>query len=82
MHRRIGRALILATLGGVAFLPGTASALNDTCANAHTRPMGYQFSSFGTAINRFYRFHAVSGASYHVNSAPVGPMTAEGKRAA
>lgn len=72
MHRWIGRAAMLATLSGVALVPGTALALNDTCANAHSRPMGYQFSLSGSGILRFYRFFAASGASYHVNSAPVG----------
>jgi len=72
MQRWIGRAAVLATLGGVALLPGTALALNDTCANAHSRPLGYQFTVTGSAVNRYYRFFAASGASYHVNSAPVG----------
>ncbi len=72
MHRWIGRVVVLTTLGVVAFLPGTALALNDTCANAHARPMGYQFTFTGSGIDRYYRFLAVSGASYHINTAPVG----------
>jgi len=63
---------MLATLSGIAVAPGTALALNDTCANAHARPMGYQFTITGSGLVRFYRFATASGASYHVNSAPVG----------
>lgn len=72
MHRWIGRATILATLGGVAFLPGASFALNNTCPNAHARPMGYQFRFTGSGVDRFYGFFVVSEASYHVSSAPVG----------
>jgi len=59
-------------LAGAALVPATAQALNDTCANAHVRPIGYQFTSTGSGIDRFYRFFATSGLSYHVSTAPVG----------
>ena len=72
MHRWMSRATMLATFGGVAWLPGAAFAINDICANAHVRPLGYQFTSMGSGTPRYYRFRAVIGASYHVNSAPVG----------
>lgn len=72
MQRWIGKAFLLAMLATVAFAPGTASAVNDTCATAHVRPMGYQFTSTGAGIDRYYRFAVISGASYHINTAPVG----------
>ena len=34
--------------------------------------MGYQFTSTGSGIDRYYRFLVISGASYHANTAPVG----------
>jgi len=72
MQRWIGRAAMFGSLCGAVAVPGTAFALNDSCANAHARPMGYQFPVAGSAINRYFRFFAASGASYHVNSSPVG----------
>ena len=72
MRRWTGSVAVLAMLVGIAFVPGTAHALNDSCANAHTRPIGYQFTSTGSGISRYYRFLATSGLSYHVSTAPVG----------
>jgi len=74
MHKQ--RSAVKASLwiafAGAALMPSTAVALNDTCANAHSRPMGYQFSQDGSDSTRFYRFLAAAGASYHVHASPVG----------
>ncbi|MBA3504740.1 MAG: hypothetical protein H0T80_03030 [Betaproteobacteria bacterium] len=74
MHKQrwVVSASLWVALTGAAVLPSTAIALNDTCTNAHVRPMGYQFSQVGNNTTRYYRFLAASGASYHVHSSPVG----------
>jgi len=74
MHKQrwAANASFWIALAGAALVPGTAVALNDSCAAAHVRPMGYQFSQNGSDTTRFYRFLAAEGASYHVHSSPVG----------
>ena len=74
MHKQrwMASASLWIALAGVALLPSTAVALNDSCANAHVRPMGYQFSQVGNNSTGYYRFLATSGASYHVHASPVG----------
>ena len=71
-QRWVASTSLWIALAGAALLPATAIAVNDNCANAHVRPMGYQFSQVGQDTTLYYRFLATSGSSYHVYASPIG----------